>query len=68
MAITAARSGVSTYWMASAGSPVFSTALARSWAMTVLDSSASLPPRSRTAFPDFRQSAAASAVTLGRDS
>ena len=36
--------------------------------MMVLDSSASLPPRSRTALPDLRQSAAASAVTLGRDS
>ena len=38
------------------------------WAMAVLDWSASLPPRSSTALPDLRQSPAASAVTLGRDS
>jgi len=36
--------------------------------MSVLDSIASLPPRSSTALPDFTQSPAASAVTFGRDS
>ena len=40
----------------------------RAAASSRLDSSASLPPRRMTALPDFRHSAAASTVTLGRDS
>src|SRR5438445_631648 len=68
MAATAARSVTSTNWMAPGGAPVFSRALASTAAMRVLDSIASLPPRSSTALPDFTQRPAASAVTLGRDS
>ena len=67
-AATAARSVVSTYWTASAGAPTFSSARASTAAIAVLDSIASLPPRSTTALPDLIQSPAASAVTLGRDS
>jgi hypothetical protein len=48
--------------------PTFSNAFANTAAMAVLDSIASLPPRSTTAFPDFTHSPAASAVTFGRDS
>ncbi len=68
IAATAARSVTSTNWMASAGAPVFSSALASTAAMRALDSMASLPPRSTTALPDFTHSPAASAVTFGRDS
>ena len=68
MAATASRSVTSTNWMASGGAPVFSSALASTAAISVLDSIASLPPRSSTALPDFTQSPAASAVTFGRDS
>jgi len=59
---------VSTSCTASAGAPTFSSALARTVAIAMFDSIASLPPRSTTAFPDFTQRPAASAVTFGRDS
>ena len=68
MAMTAARSAVSTTCTESAGRPAFSTALPSTLTMAALDASASLPPRSSTALPDLRQRPAASAVTLGRDS
>ena len=68
MAMTAARSGVSTYWIASAGTPAFSADLARMCAIMLLEACASLPPRSSTALPALRQRPAASAVTFGRDS
>ena len=67
-AATAARSVVSTNWIASAGAPTFSRAFASTAAMAVLDSIASLPPRSTTALPDFTQRPPASAVTFGLDS
>ena len=54
--------------MASGGAPVFSSAFVSTVASSVFDSMASLPPRRRTALPDFTQSPAASAVTFGRDS
>src|SRR5438445_251475 len=66
--VPVARSVVSTNWMASAGPPAFSRALARMAAIIAFDSSASLPPRNTTALPDFTQRPAASAVTLGRAS
>ncbi len=68
MRATASRSVTSRNWMASGGAPVFSSALPSTLAMSVLEAIASLPPRRRTALPDFRQRPAASAVTLGRDS
>ena len=63
---TASRSVVSMNMIASGGtSPVASR---RIEAIEALVANASLPPRRTTAFPDLRQSAAASAVTFGRDS
>ena len=44
-------------WIASGGAPAFSSALASTAAISALDSIASLPPRRRTALPDFTQSA-----------
>ena len=55
-------------WIASAGPPAFSTALASTAAIIVFDSIASLPPRRTTALPDLTHRPAASAVTFGRDS
>src|SRR5207244_4434331 len=64
---TASRSVVSMNWIASAGPPAFSTALASTAAIIVFDSIASLPPRRTTALPDLPHRPAASAVTFGRE-
>ena len=56
----------STSPTASAGSPALARPSRSSAAMTVLDSMADDEPRNSTALPDFRQSPAASLVTLGR--
>ena len=57
-----------TSWMQSAGSPASSTAWRIASATAVFEWMASFPPRKMTALPAFKQSAAASAVTLGRAS
>ena len=58
----------STNCTASAGMPASAMPSRMAAASARLDSSASLPPARMTALPDFRHSAAASTVTLGRDS
>ncbi len=65
---TAARSVVSTTCTAVCGSPASASPAAMACAMARLEWMASEPPRRMQALPDFRHSAAASAVTLGRDS
>ena len=54
--------------MASGGKPQSDRAERRSSPSAAFVSEASLPPRRRTALPAFKHSAAASTVTLGRDS
>ena len=53
---------------APAGSPADSAAAAATDASTAFECAAELDPRSTIALPDFRHSAAASMVTLGRAS
>ena len=65
---TAARSVVGTSWMQPAGSPASARAARSAAAMAREECQLSEPPRRITALPDMRQSAPASAVTLGRDS
>ena len=65
---TAARSVVSSTCTASAGNPASASPAWMHAAIAVLEWNASEPPRRMQALPDFRHSAAASAVTLGRDS
>ena len=65
---TASRLALSMNCSAPSGTPSFSAASARIELMARFDFRASEPPRNITAFPDFRQSAAASAVTFGRAS
>ena len=64
----ASRSVTGTMPMASSGMPVSRAASRSSPASARLARIASEPPRRITAFPALRQSAAASTVTLGRDS
>ena len=54
--------------MQPSGSPALEMAPISALTITRLEFMASLPPRKITALPDLRQSAAVSAVTLGRDS
>ena len=68
IASTPCRSAESMKPIAPAGTPASCAACARSDAIAVFERIASLPPRSSTALPDFRQSPAASDVTLGRAS
>ena len=65
---TASRLALSMNCSAPFGIPAFSAASTRTRLTARFDCSASEPPRKRTAFPDFRQRAAASAVTFGRAS
>ncbi len=65
---TAARSVVEITCTASGGRPAAARPSATRAASAVLESIASEPPRKMVALPDFRHSAAASMVTLGRDS
>ncbi len=65
---TAERSTVGTSWIAASGRPEATTASLKALAMTSEVRKLSEPLRRITALPDFRQSAAASAVTFGRDS
>ena len=64
----ASYSGRSTYCTESPSTPAEESPSRMASTMAVLDSFASVPPRRITALPDFRQSAAASRVTFGRDS
>ena len=68
MASTAARSAVSTYWMASAGSPAFSDRLGQDLGDdgVGLERLAAAAQQHRIA--RLEAEPAASAVTLGRDS
>ena len=65
---TASRSVKGSSVTASVGSPTAFSPLENDWAKARLVCSASLPPRRMQALPDFKQRAAASTVTLGRDS
>ena len=64
----AARSVVVMAQMEPSGRPAPTAAAARMSAMASLERAARLPPRSTQALPDFTQTPAASAVTLGRAS
>ena len=64
----AARSVVVTAQIEPSGSPASTAAAASTSAMTSLERAARLPPRRMHALPDFTQTPAASAVTLGRAS
>ena len=65
IAPTAARSVVGTSWIAASGSPAaFSPATRPAW-IACAERRLSEPPRRIAAFPAFRQSAPASAVTFG---
>ncbi len=66
--LTESREDESSSWIASAGSPTPATASRSTATIAALDWAAEEEPRSSTALPDFRQSPAASAVTLGRAS
>jgi hypothetical protein len=66
--LTASRSVVSTTCTAVSGSPAAASPSRTQAAIAWLARRASLPPRRIAALPDFRHSAAASAVTLGRAS
>jgi len=66
--LTASRSTMGTSWMAFSGSPLTRSTLRRIALRARLEWIASEPPRRMTALPAFRHRAAASAVTLGRDS
>ncbi len=68
MASAEARDVSVTSWTQSSGRPAVFSAARRTSATAALERTASLPPRSSTALPAFRQMAAASAVTLGRAS
>ena len=63
---TAARSAVGTSWMQACGSPAASSPCTRHSWIAALERRLSEPPRRITGLPDFRHSAPASAVTLGR--
>ena len=65
---TAERSTVGTSWIEASGSRASASASLKMLAITSEDRKLSLPLRKIAALPDFRQSPAASAVTLGRDS
>ena len=65
---TAARSAKSTSCTALSGSPAAFRPARTHAAMTRLECSDSEPPRRMQALPDLTHSAAASAVTFGRDS
>ncbi len=66
MAATKPRSAVGAWPTAASGSPARrSPACSAAW-IAPAESTPSEPPRSTTALPDFRHSAAASAPTLGR--
>ena len=62
------RSAVRMSWTAARGKPTSSSDSRNTSAIAALVCSASEPPFRSTALPDLRQSAAASAVTFGRDS
>ena len=62
------RSVRGTSWTAALGSPAFCSPSATASPMARLEWNASEPPRKMTALPERTHSAAASAVTLGRDS
>ena len=64
----AVRSVLGTRETASSGSPAPASAPRRIPAIATFERIASDPPRRITAFPDLTHRAAASAVTLGRDS
>lgn len=64
----AARSVVVTAQIEPSRQPRFHGAAASTSAMTSLERAARLPPRRMHALPDFTQTPAASAVTLGRAS
>ena len=65
---TAERSTVGTSWIEASGRPEATVASLNALAMTSEVRKLSEPLRRITALPDFRQSAAASAVTFGRNS
>jgi len=65
---SAARSDVGITWTALTGSPLSSIAAATTRPSARFERNASEPPRRMTALAVFRHSAAASVVTLGRDS
>ncbi len=65
---TAARSAMPTSWTAASGNRALFNPARTQAAMARFDSSASEPPRRMQALPALMQSAAASAVTFGRDS
>ncbi len=62
----ASRRVSSTRTTTSSGSPAFPAASRRHATMATLERTAEDEPRSMVAFPAFRQSPAASLVTLGR--
>jgi hypothetical protein len=64
----AARSVVRSSSTEETGKPASATAPANTSAIAAFVQSASEPPLRIVALPDFKHSAAASAVTLGRDS
>ena len=68
MAPTLSRSVFSIRLTAAAGRPFSTNACVISLESAILLLKASLPPRRTQALPDLRQRAAASTVTLGRDS
>ena len=65
---TASRSVLGITWTALAGTPASSRDASKSLPRIILEWMASEPPLRITAFPDFMHRAAASTVTLGRDS
>ena len=65
---TASLSVVGISWIAASGIPSFAPASFKILQMAIFEFIASEPPRNITAFPDFMQSPAASAVTFGLDS
>ena len=65
---TAARSVVSTTWTAASGNPAVRRPSRTQAAIARFECPDSEPPRRMHALPDLSESAAASAVTLGRDS
>ncbi len=66
--VTESRVSPGTSCTASAGNPLSAKASRKTLTSAVFDDLAEEEPRSSTALPDFRHSAAASTVTLGRAS